>query len=219
MNTMKQAANARLQKIVDFVLAQRKQTETDGTLSLESLDYRWKHTLRVTQYGKMIAAEEKADSEIVLAACILHDLAKFIPGDHGVEHGRIGARLARPFLQTLAYSSEQIENICFSIAVHVDDKADFAHPATIESKIVSDADNIDRFGAYRVLMRFHEELNAYETLIASAEQRLLTLKKYRGRNIMGTPSGNRLFNQQLDMQIAFLERLVADSRLTVLPEL
>ncbi len=216
---MKQAANERLQKIVDFVLAQRKQTETDGTLSPESLDYRWKHTLRVTQYGKMIAVEEKADSEIVLAACILHDLAKFIPGDHGVEHGRIGARLARPFLQTLAYSPEQIENICFSIAVHVDDKADFAHPQTLESKIVSDADNIDRFGAYRVLMRFHEELDAYEKLIASADQRLLTLKKYRERNIMGTPAGNRLFNQQLDMQIAFLERLVADSRLTVLPEL
>lgn len=216
---MKQAANARLQKIVDFVLAQRKQTETDGTLAPESLDYRWKHTLRMTQYGKMIAAEEKADREIVVAACILHDLAKFIPGDHGVEHGRIGARLARPFLQTLDYSPAQVDNICFSIAVHVDDKADFAHPQTLESKIVSDADNIDRFGAYRVLMRFHEELDAYEKLIASADQRLLTLKKYRERNIMGTPAGNRLFNQQLDMQIAFLERLVADSRLTVLPEL
>lgn len=219
MDTIKQAANARLQKIIDFVLAQRKQTEASGALSPESLDYRWKHTLRVTQYGKMIATEEKADSEIVLAACILHDLAKFVPSDHGVEHGRIGARLARPFLQTLDYSPEQIDNICFSIAVHVDDKADFAHPETIESKIVSDADNIDRFGAYRVLMRFHEDLDAYEKLIASAEQRLLTLKKYRERNIMGTPSGNRLFNQQLDMQIAFLEQLVSDSRLTVLPEL
>lgn len=217
MNT--DTANARLQKIIEFVLTHRKKTEASGVLMPESLEYRWKHTLRVTQYGKLLAKEENANLELVLAACLLHDIAKFSPGDHGLEHGRNGARLARPLLETLGYSQEQIDNICFSIAVHVDDKADFAHPVTLESKIVSDADNIDRFGAYRVLIRFHKDINDYEKLIHSAEQRLLTLKKYREQNIMGTPAGHRLFNQQLDMQILFLERLIADSRLTILPEL
>jgi uncharacterized protein len=212
-------ANARLQKIIEFVLANYKDTEAGGLVTPASLDYRWKQTLRVTQYGRLLAEEEKADLELVLAACLLHDVAKFSPGDHGLEHGRNGARIARPLLETLGYSQEQIDNICFSIAVHVDDKADFDHPITLESKIVSDADNIDRFGAYRILMRFHEDVDDYEKLICSAEQRLLTLKKYREQNIMGTPAGKRLFNQQLDLQILFLERLVADSRLTILPEL
>jgi hypothetical protein len=53
-------------------------------------------------------------------------------------------------------------------------------------------------------------------LIAKAEKRIQTLKRYLVEE-MGTPTGERLFKQQLNLQITFLERLVEDSKLTVEP--
>ncbi len=210
-------ANERLQKITGFILERRAATEAKEFEKYNAFDYdyRWKHTLRVVQYGKQIAEAEGADAEVVMAACLLHDISKFDDDEYGVEHGRVSARIARPFLESLGYSTEQVNNICFSIAVHVDDKADFEHPVTLESKIVSDADNIDRFGAYRLLLQFKDHAENYHALIEKAESRILTLRKYREGKITGTASGEKLFNHQLDLQINFLEHLVNGSKLTI----
>lgn len=215
MNSME--ANERLRKISGFVLERRAATEAKGNkkYTLFDFEYRWKHTLRVTQYGKQIAEAEGADVEVVMAACLLHDISKFDDEEYGVDHGRVSARIARPFLGTLGYSAAQVDNICFSIAVHVDDKADFEHPITLELKAVNDADNIDRFGAYRLLLQFKDHAERYDVLIDRAKNRLQTLRKYREENIMGTITGNKLFNRQLDLQINFLDHLVEDSRLTI----
>jgi len=203
----------RLKRIADFVRARRAATEKSGHVDPD-FDYRWKHTLRVTQYGRRIAEFEGADVEAVMAGCLLHDISKFDAEDYGVDHGRVSARIARPFLETLGYDAARLNNICFAVAAHVDDKADFEHPLTIEAKIVNDADNIDRFGAYRLLLQFRET-DHYEKLISKAESRLLTLKKYREGGVSGSSKGEELFNRQLDLQIHFLERLVEDSKLTV----
>lgn len=211
------ASNERLRKITEFVLARRADTEAKGPRNFSAFDYeyRWKHTLRVTQYGRQIAEAEGADVEVVMAACLLHDISKFDDEEYGVEHGRVSARISRPFLETLGYSAEQVNNICFSIAVHVDDKADFEHPVTLESKIVSDADNVDRFGAYRLLLQFKNQAETYDALIEKAKKRLPALQKYRQDEIMGTVTGNKLFKRQADLQINFLEHLIEDSMLTV----
>ncbi|MFZ5879712.1 MAG: HD domain-containing protein [Chloroflexota bacterium] len=208
----------RLRRIKEFVQARRARTESQGRgqYSAFDYDYRWKHTLRVVQYGKRIAEAEHADVEIVMAACLLHDVSKFDSEEYGVEHGRVSARIARPFLETLGYTPEQVNHICFAVAVHVDDKADFEHPVTLETKIVNDADNVDRFGAYRLLMHYRDQVEEYEQLIARAEKRLLVLRRYLAEEL-GTPTGERLFRRQLELQITFLERLVEDSTLTIEP--
>ncbi|MFN8382435.1 MAG: HD domain-containing protein [Anaerolineales bacterium] len=210
-------ANERLRKITNFILERRAETEAKGSKNFSAFDYeyRWKHTLRVVQYGKQIAEAEDADVEVVMAACLLHDVSKFDDEEYGVEHGRVSARIARPLLESLGYPAEQINNICFSIAVHVDDKADFEHPITLESKIVNDADNIDRFGAYRLLLQYKDLAENYEALVEKAKNRLPVLRKYREANSQGTVTGNKLFNRQLDIQIKFLEHVVEDSKLTV----
>ena len=41
--------------------------------------YRWEHTLRVAHYGQQIAQAEEADIDVVVAACLLHDVAHFDP--------------------------------------------------------------------------------------------------------------------------------------------
>ncbi|MEW5829287.1 MAG: HD domain-containing protein [Chloroflexota bacterium] len=217
---MTTTANARFQRIAEFVLRRREDTLSHRPDLAPSLEYRWKHTLRVAHYGKQLAEAEGANTEIVVAGCLLHDVARFEVADHGVEHGRVGARIARPLLEELGYAPADVDNICFSIAVHVDDRADFEHPVTLESKIVNDADNIDRFSAYRILLHFRDTLDDYETLVARAAQRVEKLKRYRQEaQVMGTETGNRLFKRQLDLQIEVFERLVADSRITKMPEI
>jgi putative nucleotidyltransferase with HDIG domain len=181
-------------------------------------EYRWQHTLRVSQHGRMIAQAEGANVELVVVACLLHDVVHF-DQDNWKEHGRLGARIVRPFLVELGYSPKETENICFSVAVHVDGHADFPHPETLESKIVSDADNIDRFGAYRILQWCTTDVETYESLIARLRQRLQTLEDYRGRRVMETEMGHHLFNRQRDRQIAFFKALIEEGELTSLPRL
>ena len=121
-------------------------------------DYRWQHTLRVVNIGKQIAESEGANLEHVLAGCLLHDLAHFDDDDNYINHGRLAAHICRPFLENIGYSEEDINAICYAVAVHVDGESDFEHPQTVEAEIVSDADNIDRFSAYRILLYCQPEV-------------------------------------------------------------
>lgn len=181
--------------------------------------YRWDHTLRVAQYGEQIAKAEGAEVEEVVAACLLHDVAHFDALTNYKDHGREGARISRPLLEELGYSQEQIGNICYAIAVHVDDMADFEHPHTLEANIVSDADNIDRFGAYRILQWCVPEMGDFPALAEKLRQRVDHLEFYRQSNPLETETGRALFAQQLDRQIAFFEDLMAEYELTRLPKL
>jgi 23S rRNA G2069 N7-methylase RlmK/C1962 C5-methylase RlmI len=81
---------------------------------------------------------------------------------------------------------------------------------------VSDADNIDRFGAYRIIQWCTADVENYKGLIAKLRQRLQTLEDYRQRKVMETETGHHLFNRQLDLQIAFFKALVEESELTSL---
>lgn len=182
--------------------------------------YRWQHVLRVTQYGVRMAREENANEEQVVMACLLHDIAHFDDPDNYIDHGRLGATIVRPFLQELGYGDEDVAAICFAIALHVDGKADFEYPheLTLEASVVSDADNIDRFGAYRILQYCYENLTDFDMLITQLEERLPTLREYRTKDMLDTASGNALFNVQLDRQISFFEAVLAEKELTMLIE-
>ncbi len=184
------------------------------------LKYRWEHTLRVAQYGKRLAKLEGADVEIVVAASLLHDIAKLSHEATDFNHGRIGAEMVRPFLKKLDYAEKDVENICYSIASHVDGKADFEHPLTLEAQIVSDADKIDRLSTYRTELALQDSINeAYEDFIYGVAQRLKQFQKAHKKWFIQTKSGKKAFEKQLSVQIAYMERLIADYEITTLPEL
>jgi putative nucleotidyltransferase with HDIG domain len=209
------STNGRLQEIARFVHDRLREVASQRVNPNLDPEYRWQHTLRVSNYGRMIAEAEGANVELVIVACLLHDIAHF-DQDNWKEHGRLGAKIIRPFLAGLGYSPEEMENICYSVAVHVDGRADFPHPETLESKIVSDADNVDRFGAYRIIQWCTADVESYKGLIAKLRQRLQTLEDYRQRRMMETETGHHLFNRQLDLQITFFKALVEESELTSL---
>jgi uncharacterized protein len=216
---MMDGTNERLSKVAAYVKTHLEETAARFPDPQHDPVYRWQHTLRVSNYGKIIAEAEGADVELALAACLLHDVAHFESGEDYKSHGRLGAKISRPVLLEVGYSPVETENICYAVAVHVDGEADFDHPETIESKVVTDADNVDRFGAYRVLQWCLPEMHKYEKLVEKITARLETLEKYRGRQLLETRTGQALFDQQLDLQIGFFREIIKESELTIIPVL
>lgn len=179
--------------------------------------YRWEHTLRVAQYGQQIARAESADEEVVIAACLLHDVAHFDPLEDYKDHGREGARLSRRLLNNLGYSEEQENAICYAIAIHVDGKADFEHAHTLEADIVSDADNIDRFGAFRILQWCVPGMQDLSTFAENLRKRVAQLEVYLANSPLETATGQQIFTSQLQRQIAFFRALIDEYDLSHLP--
>lgn len=177
----------------------------------EDKAYRLEHTYRVANIGRQIAAKEGFDETEIVIACLLHDIAycEEFGEDGWREHGRRSAQISRPFLRELGLPEERIEDICYGIAIHVDEKADFPGENTPFALSVGDADNIDRFDAYRI----HEMLNKDRFLEMSFEEkaeyvakRLSKLRELR-EIPFGTKTADELWKLRLDFYIIFFEKL------------
>ncbi len=90
---------------------------------------------------------------------------------------------------------------------------------SIEAKIVSDADNVDRFGPYRILQWCISDIDNYEKLSAKLTDRIKRLEHYRENNPLETETGKQLFAEQLHLQILFFSEFVGEENLTSLPVL
>lgn len=209
----------RLDTVLKYVLKERDRALRKKPSLSPSISYRWGHTLRVVQRGMDLAEKENANLEVVTVACLLHDIAKLNNTAHGVDHGRVGAKMVRPVLKKLGYATKKIDNICYAIAWHVDGEAGFKYPHTIEADVVSDADKIDRFSAYRTTLKLRSRAKSHRNYMRMVEMQLSRLKELRKKPPTRTESGTRIFREQLDLQIAFLEKVLEDNDLTVLPKL
>ena len=211
--------NERIHQIASFVQVHLNEMALKYPTHEHDLAYRWEHTLRVTQYGHTIAKAEGANVEQVVVACLLHDVAHFESDDDYQSHGRRGAQVSIPLLKEMGYSPAQVDDITYSIAVHVDGDAGYQHEATLGAKVVSDADNIDRFGTYRILQWCVPEMDEFDKLCEKLSKRIQRLEQYRERNPLETSTGRALFDRQLERQIAFFNDLIGEHRLTVLLEI
>jgi len=200
-------------------LAEVVRTHFDGSDDLDqyfTTAYRWEHTQRVCQYGKTLAEAEGANLEWSLAGCLLHDIAHF-EGGEGRDHGRLGAEMSRPVLTDAGYPQEAVDTICHAIAAHVDGEARDGLPDTIETGVVTDADNLDRFTTYRLLQWGAPQLGDFFALCEDAGERLGRLTRYMEHGPLQTQTGNRLFKEKLTSQIAFMKGLIEDRARTAFP--
>ena len=116
-------------------------------------EYRLQHSYRVAHAAREIARREGLDEEGLVIGGLLHDVGYCLPFEHEnawLEHGRMSARLARPFLEQLGLSPERVQEICYGIAIHVDGEADFPGEKTPFALSIGEADDVDRFDAYRI---------------------------------------------------------------------
>ena len=174
--------------------------------------YRIEHSYRVANIGRAIAQKEGFDETAMVIGCLLHDVAycrELITKEEQRGHGRLSAQMVRPFLEDLKLSREVVEDICYGIAIHVDDVADFEGKRTAFAETISDADNIDRFDAYRLYegllyANFHEM-----TLVQKRERVEQMLKQLQGLTDyhMATATAEQLWQDRLYFAISFYQKL------------
>ncbi len=144
---------------------------------LNDREYRIEHSFRVANIAKAIAEAEGLDAEALYIGGLLHDVAYCETWDNEekgwLEHGRRSAAIARPFLESLALDKAIVEEICYGIAIHVDDKAGFEGQRTSFALSIGAADNIDRFDVYRI----YEELEFKGFRVMPLDEKLLWLEQ------------------------------------------
>lgn len=108
------------------------------------------HVYRVLFAAMDIAAHEQGvDTDLLIAACLLHDIGRREQfANPSLDHAQVGAEKARAFLLNSGYDS------CFagrvSEAIRSHRYRSDAPPATLEAKILFDADKLDATGAVGV---------------------------------------------------------------------
>ena len=174
-------------------------------------DYRLEHSYRVANIGKIIAEREGFDVTEMVIGCLLHDVAYCeVFGDDGwKDHGRRGARIARPFLTELGLPAERIDDICYGIAIHVDDVADFEGVKTPFAISIGDADNIDRFDAYRIFETLVYEGFKEKSLTEKAEfvEKRLSKLKEAANFPLGTKTAEALWKERIAYYCDFYEKM------------
>ena len=174
--------------------------------------YRLEHSYRVANIAKQIAEAEGFDVTYSVIAGLLHDIAyceEMVTREDRINHGRHSAAIARPFLESLDLPADAVNEICYGIAIHVDDEADFQWTRTAFSETVGDADNIDRFDAYRIYetleyMKFSEM--SLEEKLEKVTTTIDRLTRYKDMKL-GTATAKDLWLQRLDYYIGFYEKL------------
>ena len=177
-------------------------------------DYRLEHSYRVANIAKAIAETEGFDVTNAVIAGLLHDIAyceEMVTREDRMNHGRRSAAIARPFLERLGLPADAVNEICYGIAIHVDDEADFEWERTPFCETVGDADNIDRFDAYRIyetleFLKFSKmNLADKQEKVVSTIEKLNRFKEMK----LGTATAKNLWIQRLDYYIGFYEKLEA----------
>lgn len=202
-----------IQKTEEFL---KETFRTSDHLRADPADgaYRLEHSYRVANIGRQIAEAEGFDPTEMVIACLLHDISycrTFASPEESRSHGRLSAAIARPFLNSLGMRAERVNDICYGIAIHVDDVADFEGERTAFAETVSDADNIDRFDAYRIYESLEysgfrdlplEEKRKKVDAVLERLERLAAMK-------LATRTAEKLWRQRIDFYRAFYERLKA----------
>ena len=180
------------------------------------------HTLRVLANARMLARElPEANLQVVETSALLHDIARpeETAAQGSVSHAELGARLAAKWLEELDFPEPFVTAVAAAVRSHR--YRDEVAPASIEAKIVYDADKLDSLGAVglgraflfagRVGARLH---NTEAEALAGApygpedtayREYLVKLRHLPGA--MLTPAGARLARERLKFMEAFFHRL------------
>ncbi|MFB0523515.1 MAG: HD domain-containing protein, partial [Candidatus Bathyarchaeia archaeon] len=110
-------------------------------------NYRWEHTLRVAHWAWILANEEGADVEKCVVSALFHDVSHFVVKEYR-RHGEKSAEIATKYMTKAGCAKDYAKEVSYAVKSHVGERS----PATIEAKILQDADTLDRFGLFRFLL-------------------------------------------------------------------
>ncbi|HSJ56114.1 MAG TPA: HD domain-containing protein [Anaerolineae bacterium] len=178
------------------------------------------HVLRVLALAERLARAEGADLEIVRTAALLHDAAR---GKSGHDHAEAGAEIARHLL--IDQPAGKVEAVAHAIAAHRFRGG--PEPATVEARVLHDADKLDAIGAVGIGRAFHyggqhgqrlwaEVADGYQETPASraehtpAHEYVYKLARIRERLL--TESARQLAEERHAFMVRFFQQLEREVR-------
>jgi uncharacterized protein len=181
----------------------------------------WTHVERVKNLALHIGKKEKADLFVLEIASLLHDIGR--KEEMKVKgifcHAQHGGRIAREILKKYKLSKEMADNVIHSIESHRFRKD--LKPATLEAKILFDADKLDSIGAVgigRAFLfagttgaKFHDPsidvtaAKEYSKNDTAYREFLVKLSKIKDKII--TNEGKRIAKERHEYMVEFFSRL------------
>jgi uncharacterized protein len=119
---------------------------------VDDLAHGWEHVLRVYELALALAEQEGADTFIVGAAALMHDLgraAEQSDNNEHVHHADLSVEQAREILDMYHVPVATAEAILHAILSHSFSRA--IEPRTLEARVVRDADRLDGLGAIGIM--------------------------------------------------------------------
>jgi uncharacterized protein len=179
------------------------------------------HSDRVFTTSLSFGKELGANLLVLGTAALLHDIGRKDErtSKGAICHARRGAELTRKHLQELNYASDAIDAICHCIRSHRFRKGE--SPATLEARILFDADKLDSIGAIGIGRAFlfagqigaclhNPELDHNQTSSYSAQDsayREFQVKMSRVKDQMLTLPGKRLAKKRHTFMEIFFDQL------------
>jgi uncharacterized protein len=189
----------------------------------------WDHTLRVLTNARRLREIEGGDPLVVDCAALLHDIGRPEElADQGVTcHARRGATLVRDLLPKAGIDSPAlIEHIAACVRTHRFRARGEERPASIEARIIFDADKLDSIGAIGIGRSFHfagrigarvhnraeeAEASASYSREDSAHREFLVKLRHVRRNLL-TDAGRRLAAGRHRFMLEFFAQLERETR-------
>ena len=118
----------------------------------------WDHTLRVLHNARHLCRVEGADDLVVDYAAVLHDIGRPAElADQGTTcHAGYGAELVLEWLPALGIRDHAfVEHVAACVRTHRYRSRTADLPATLEARLIFDADKLDSIGAIGIGRSFH----------------------------------------------------------------
>ncbi len=113
----------------------------------------WAHIERVYNLSMRIAKDEKADLDVVMAAALLHDVARAMEDEGKIEdHAIESAKIAETILEEVNFPKEKTVKVIQCIKTHRFRSG--LKPESLEAKVLQDADRLDMLGAIGIARVF-----------------------------------------------------------------
>jgi len=214
--------NQNIEKTINFVKQKLEGAEAG---------HDWFHIERVWKLSKKIAKNEKANTEIVELAALLHDIAdpKFHDGDE-----TLAIKISLEFLKSIDVE-ENITNQVLYIIENISFKNRGQAPVipSIELQIVQDADRLDaigaigiartfNFGGFKNNLMYHPDIQpqlnmskeeykkSNGTTINHFYEKLLLLK-----DLMNTETAKKIASERHDFMLKFLDEFYKEWKVEI----
>ncbi|MDP8888256.1 MAG: HD domain-containing protein [Thermoproteota archaeon] len=181
----------------------------------------FQHIMRVYKNAKLIGRREGANMEVLLLAVLLHDIVVYPKGSaKSSRSSDDSADLAENILQSYGYSQYKINRISYCIRLHSYSKR--LVPASLEGRILQDADRLDSLGAIGIARTFSvggsekrmfykaddpfcrssRELDDRQWTLDHFQTKLLKLK-----NLMHTRTAKKIAQERMRFMMLFIRQL------------